>query len=265
MKKLEGKTAFITGAAMGIGEGIAHVYAKHGANLMIVDLHPKVEEVAREISTAYGVKVASKIVDVTNMESCKAAAQETVRQFGSIDVLAAIAGVAKLGDFLEMSDDDLNFHIDVNIKGVWNTTKSVLPYMLENDGGNIVVMSSVTGDIVADPGEVAYALSKAALIGFTKALAVEYAAKNIRVNAIQLGYARTPMAESIAKTSNPDDPESVLTEMATAIPMRRLGLPKEVGELAAFLGSDESSYMTGGQYVIDGGSTLPESVSVGID
>lgn len=94
MKKLEGKTAFITGAAMGIGEGIAHVYAKHGANLMIVDLHPKVEEVAREISTAYGVKVASKIVDVTNMESCKAAAQETVRQFGSIDVLAAIAGVA---------------------------------------------------------------------------------------------------------------------------------------------------------------------------
>ncbi|WP_260053203.1 SDR family oxidoreductase [Oceanobacillus sojae] len=103
------------------------------------------------------------------------------------------------------------------------------------------------------------------LIGFTKSLAVEYAAKNIRVNAMQLGYARTPMAKSIAKTSNPDDPESVLTEMAAAIPMRRLGLPKEVGELAAFLGSDESSYMTGGQYVIDGGSTLPESVSVGVE
>ncbi|WP_040984742.1 SDR family oxidoreductase UcpA [Oceanobacillus jeddahense] len=265
MKKLEGKTAFITGAAMGLGEGIAHVYAKHGAQLMIVDINPKVEEVAKEISKTYDVKVETQIVDVTDVDSCKAAAKEAVSRFGQIDVLAAIAGVCKLGDFLEMSDDDLNFHIDVNIKGVWNTTKAVLPYMLENGGGNIVVMSSVTGDIVADPGEVAYALSKAALIGFTKSLAVEYAAKNIRVNAMQLGYARTPMAESIARTSNPDDPESVLTEMATAIPMRRLGLPKEVGELAAFLGSDESSYMTGGQYVIDGGSTLPESVSVGIE
>lgn len=264
MKKLEGKTAFITGAAMGLGEGIAHVYAKHGANLMIVDINPKVEEVAKEISEKYNVKVRTQIVDVTNVEACQAAAKETIHQFGKIDVLAAIAGVAKLGDFLDMSNEDLDFHINVNIKGVWNTTKAILPHMLES-GGNIVVMSSVTGDIVADPGEVAYALSKAALIGFTKALAVEYAAKNIRVNAIQLGYAKTPMAESIAKTSNPNDSESVLTEMASAIPMRRLGLPEEVGELAAFLGSDESSYMTGGQYVIDGGSTLPESVSVGIE
>ncbi len=107
--------------------------------------------------------MAVQIVDVTDAAACHAAAQNTVNQFGSIDVLAAIAGVAKLGDFLEMSDEDLNFHIDVNIKGVWNTTKAVLPHMLENGGGNIVVMSSVTGDIVADPGEVAYAFSKSAL------------------------------------------------------------------------------------------------------
>ena len=163
-----------------------------------------------------------------------------------------------------MSDKDRDFHIDVNIKGVWNITKAVLPYMLERKYGNIVVMSSVTGDLVADPGEVAYALSKAALIGFTKALAVEYAQQGIRVNAMQLGYARTPMVDGMAKQTNPDDPESVLTDMAKAIPMRRLADPTEIGELAAFLGSDESSYLTGSQSLIDGGSTLPESVSMGV-
>ena len=98
----------------------------------------------------------------------------------------------------------------------------------------------------------------------TKSLAVEYAQSGIRVNAICPGYVRTPMAENIARQSNPEDPESVLVEMAKAIPMRRLACPLEVGELAAFLASDESSYLTGTQNVIDGGSTLPESVSVGV-
>lgn len=264
MKKLSGKTAFITGAAMGLGAGIAQVYAKYGANLVLVDVSPQVEAVAKELSDKYGVEVITEKVDVTDIASCKAAAKKGAEKFGGYDVLCAIAGVCKLNDFLEMSDADRDFHIDVNIKGVWNTTKAVLPYLLENKGGSIVVMSSVTGDIVADPGEVAYALTKSALIGFTKALAVEYASRNIRVNAMQLGYARTPMAERIAMQSNPNDPESVLTEMAKAIPMRRLGLPTEVGELAAFLGSEESSYITGSQFVIDGGSTLPESVSVGV-
>ncbi|MDR1755028.1 MAG: SDR family oxidoreductase UcpA [Eubacterium sp.] len=264
MKKLSGKTAFITGAAMGLGEGIAKVYAGYGANLLLADINPKVEQVAKELNEQYGVETVTAVIDVADAKSCKAAAQKGIEKFGKFDILCAIAGVCKLENFLEMSEEDLDFHINVNIKGVWNTTKAVLPYMLENKGGNIVVMSSVTGDLVADPGEVAYALSKAALIGFTKALAVEYAPQNIRVNAIQLGYARTPMAERIAMQSNPDDPEAVLTEMAKSIPMRRLGLPTEVGELAAFLGCSESSYITGSQFVIDGGSTLPESVSVGV-
>lgn len=154
--------------------------------------------------------------------------------------------------------------IDINIKGVWNVTKAVLPEMIARKDGRIVMMSSVTGDMVADPGETAYALTKAAIVGLTKSLAVEYAQSGIRVNAICPGYVRTPMAESIARQSNPEDPESVLTEMAKAIPMRRLADPLEVGELAAFLASDESSYLTGTQNVIDGGSTLPETVSVGI-
>ena len=116
---------------------------------------------------------------------------------------------------------------------------------------------------MADAGEAAYALSKSALVGLTKALAVEYAARNIRVNCTQLGYARTPMVEKMAMESNPSDPESAIRAIASGVPMGRLADPREVGELFAFLGSDESSYLTGSQIVIDGGSTLPETVSMG--
>lgn len=263
MAKLTGKVAVITGAAMGIGGGIADVYAKYEAKLALIDVSPKLDEHVAALK-AQGVECVGYKCDVRDPEALKEVAAQVLEHYGRVDTLCCIAGVCKLAPFLEMDDDLRDFHIDVNIKGVWNTTKAFLPNMLENGKGNIVVMSSVTGDIVADPGEVAYALSKAALVGFTKALAVEYADRGIRVNAMQLGYARTPMAESIALQSNPDDPESVLTEMAKAIPMKRLARPEEIGELAAFLGSDESSYFTGSQCVIDGGSTLPESVSVGV-
>ncbi len=125
-------------------------------------------------------------------------------------------------------------------------------------------MSSVTGDIVADPLETAYATTKAALIGFTKSLAREVAEHNITVNAICPGYVSTPMAQSIAVQSNSENPDAVINGIADAVPLKRLAEPEEVGELAAFLGSDESSYITGTQIVIDGGSTLPETVSVGV-
>ena len=135
--------------------------------------------------------------------------------------------------------------------------------MLEQGGGSIVIASSVTGDLVADSGEAAYAMTKAALVGLTKCLAVEYATRNIRVNCTQLGYARTPMVETMARESNPEDPEQAIADIAVGVPMKRLAKPTEVGELFAFLGSEESSYITGGQFVIDGGSTLPETMSIG--
>lgn len=116
---------------------------------------------------------------------------------------------------------------------------------------------------MADAGEAAYAMTKAALVGLTKCLAVEYAGRNIRVNCSQLGYARTPMVEKMAMESNPENPEAAIAGIAAGVPMGRLAKPIEVGELFAFLGSDESSYLTGSQIVIDGGSTLPETMSIG--
>ena len=263
MAKLEGKTALITGAAVGLGEGIAAVYAKYGAKLCLVDQSKQVEETAEKLRREYHAQIITFVGDVSDRAQMTAAAEQTIEAFGGIDIACCNAGVCRLAPFEEMTDEMRDFHIDVNIKGVWNTCQAVIPSMLKNGGGNIVIASSVTGDIVADAGEAAYAMTKAALVGLTKCLAVEYADRNIRVNCSQLGYARTPMVEKMAAESNPQDPESAIRDIARGVPMKRLASPMEVGELFAFLGSDESSYLTGSQIVIDGGSTLPETMSIG--
>ena len=264
MAKLDGKTALVTGAAVGLGAGIAEVYAKYGARLCLVDVDAAVEETAARLRQEYGAEIITAVANVADKAQMKAAAAKTAEQFGRLDIACCNAGVCRLAPFEEMSDEMRDFHIDVNIKGVWNTCQAVIPYMLEQGKGSIVIASSVTGDIVADAGEAAYAMSKAALVGLTKCLAVEYASRNIRVNCTQLGYARTPMVEKMAVESNPADPESAIADIAKAVPMQRLAKPTEVGELFAFLGSDEASYLTGSQVVIDGGSTLPETMSMGV-
>ena len=264
MAKLDGKTALITGAAVGLGAGIAEVYAKYGARLCLVDVDAAVEETAARLRQEYGAEIITAMANVADKAQMKAAAAKTAEQFGRLDIACCNAGVCRLAPFEEMPDEMRDFHIDVNIKGVWNTCQAVIPYMLEQGKGSIVIASSVTGDIVADAGEAAYAMSKAALVGLTKCLAVEYASRNIRVNCTQLGYARTPMVEKMAVESNPADPESAIADIAKAVPMQRLAKPTEVGELFAFLGSDEASYLTGSQVVIDGGSTLPETMSMGV-
>ena len=247
-----------------MGAGIAEVYAKYGARLCLVDVDAAVEETAARLRQEYGAEIITAVANVADKAQMQAAVAQTAEQFARLDIACCNAGVCRLAPFEEMSDEMRDFHIDVNIKGVWNTCQAVIPYMLEQGKGSIVIASSVTGDIVADAGEAAYAMSKAALVGLTKCLAVEYASRNIRVNCTQLGYARTPMVEKMAVESNPADPESAIADIAKAVPMQRLAKPTEVGELFAFLGSDEASYLTGSQVVIDGGSTLPETMSMGV-
>lgn len=263
MAKLDGKVALITGAAVGLGAGIAEAYVKYGAKVCLVDIDPEVEKTAQKLRNEYGAEVISAIADVTDKDALKKAAADAVAKWGELNIVCPNAGVCRLAPFEEMTDDTRDFHIDINIKGVWNTCQAGIPYMLKQGSGAIVIASSVTGDLVADAGEAAYATTKAALVGLTKCLAVEYADRNIRVNCTQLGYARTPMAEKMAKISNPEDPESAINDIAVGVPMKRLAKPIEVGELTAFLGSDESSYITGAQIVIDGGATLPETMSMG--
>ncbi|MBQ8134638.1 MAG: SDR family oxidoreductase UcpA [Clostridia bacterium] len=263
MKKLEGKVAIITGASKGIGEGIAKIFAGYGAKLVLAARGQKVMELADELNQN-GFDAVGVMTDVSDKESVNALAQTAIKKYGRIDILVNNAGVCVLGDFLTSDDSNRDYHIDINIKGVWNTTKAVAPYMIKNGSGKIVVMSSVTGDMVADSGEAAYATTKAALVGFTKAMARELAEHHINVNAICPGYVRTPLVEGMAEQSCPEDPESVIDAIAAAVPLKRLAKPEEIGELAAFLSCGESDYITGTQIVIDGGSTLPETSSMGV-
>lgn len=156
---------------MGIGEGIARVMAKEGATVVLAARSTdKTETIARELNDA-GLKAMAVAVDVTDKASLQAAVDKVIAAYGRIDILVNNAGVCKLSSFLDMTDEDRDFHIDVNIKGVWNTTKAVLPHMVERNYGKIVIMSSVTGPMVADEGETAYAMTKSAVYGFSKALA----------------------------------------------------------------------------------------------
>ena len=258
--KLKNKVCVVTGGAMGNGLGIVKVFLKYGAKVTIIDYDESINDVVVKLNNE-GYNVIGFYADIRDKEKVDEAIFKTKEIFGNIDVLVNNAGVAKLQTFMEMSDEVRDFHFDVNIKGTWNVTKSCLKYF--NDNGSIVNLSSVTGPMVADTGECAYATTKAALIGFTKGLAMELVSRNIRVNAIMPGYIMTPMVDGIAKESNSSNPKSVIEGIRIGIPMKRLGTIEELGELAAFLASDESSYITGQGIVIDGGSTLPETMSVG--
>lgn len=262
MGKLDGKVAIVTGASKGIGAGIARVFARQGAKVVLAARGESVLSLAEELR-AEGHEAFGFQCDVSDPESCESLVTRAVAEYGTVDVLDCNAGICVLGDFLSSDASWLDAHIDVNVKGVWNMCRAALPRIIEAGGGSVVITSSVTGDLVADPGEAAYATTKAALVGLTKALAREFADRGVRVNCICPGYIRTPMVEGMARQSRPDDPEEVIRGIAAGIPLGRLGTPKECGELCAFLASDEASYLTGTQMVIDGGSTLPETSSVG--
>ncbi|WP_288295698.1 SDR family oxidoreductase UcpA [uncultured Bifidobacterium sp.] len=260
--KLSGKVAVVTGASKGIGAGIATVFARHGAKVVLAARGPAVLDAAQSLRDD-GYDALGVQCDVSDYHSCQELAATALEAYGKIDILDCNAGICVLGDFLTSDDTWRDSHIDINIKGAWNACKAMIPAIIDAGGGSVVITSSVTGDMVADPGEAAYATTKAALVGLTKALAREFADRNVRVNCICPGYIRTPLVEGMARQSDPDDPERAINAIASAVPLGRLGTPEECGELCAFLASDEASYLTGTQMVIDGGSTLPETTSMG--
>ena len=264
MKKLENKVAVVTGGAMGNGLGIVKVFLKYGAKVAISEYAEKLSQTVEELKKEYPENVEGYMVDIRQEDKVEEAIEKTIEKFGKIDILINNAGVCRLENFMKMNNELRDFHFDINIKGTWNVSKSCIKYMEKQKNTAIVNLSSVTGPMVADSGEVAYATTKAALLGFTKSLAAEMVDKGIRVNAILPGYIMTPMVKGMAKETDSNNPENVVKGIALGIPMKRLGTIEELGELAAFLASDESSYITGQGIVIDGGSTLPETMTMGV-
>lgn len=263
MMKLKNKVAVVTGGAMGNGLGIVKVFLKHGAKVAILDYSHEVEKVTVSLRQA-GYDIRGYVVDIRDKAKVDECIENVVHVWGTVDILVNNAGICRLEPFVSMDDELRDAHFDINIKGTWNVSKACVPYMIAQNKGSIVNLSSVTGPMVADPGEVAYATTKSAIQGFTKGLAAELVKHNIRVNAIMPGYIMTPMVAGMAKESDANNPQAVIDGIAAGIPMGRLGKIEELGELAAFLASDEASYITAQSIVIDGGSTLPETMTMGV-
>lgn len=251
--RLEGKVAIITGGSKGIGEGIAHLFAQEGANVVIVSrtqeaLKKVVDDIAQK-----GGKAAYIVGDVSNPDDMNRMAAQIVKDFGRIDILIHnAAGIYPPARIDEMTQDAWTTAINTNLNGTFYVVRAVVPYMEKQKYGKIVFTSSISGPRVGLPGKSHYTASKGGMNGLMKTIAIELAKFNITVNAVEPGNI---MTEGLKGNNSP----KAIKERIDPIPMKRLGTPKEVAQTHLFLASDESNYITGQSIIIDGGQTLPET------
>lgn len=248
MKLLEGKTALITGAARGIGKALAIKFAQEGANIAFTDLviDDNAKQTENEIA-AFGVKVKGYASDASNFAQTKEVVDQVMADFGRIDVLVNNAGITKDGLMLRMTEAQWDAVIAVNLKSAFNFINAVLPIMMRQRSGSIINMASVVG-VHGNAGQANYAASKAGLIALAKSIAQEVGSRNIRANAIAPGFIETAMTDAL--------PEEVRKEWAAKIPLRRGGKVEDIANVATFLASDMSSYVTGQVIQVDGGMNM---------
>ncbi len=255
---LKDRIAIVTGASRGLGEGITKAFAGEGAAVALFSRDvQRLEKHVNDLK-ALGQRTVAFPLDVADVEQVNQAVEQVVSQFGRVDILVNNAAIAPSMPFVEMSDDVRDGVIDVNIKGVWNCTKAVMPLMIKQRYGKIINVSSVTGPLVSGKGMTAYAASKGAVSAFTRTLALEVAEYGINVNAICPGSFDTPMFRSVAKHRGWDSEDEYVMHVGKEIPLGRLGTIEEMGDLAVFLASDKSKYITGIEIVIDGGNIIQE-------
>ena len=245
MKLLEGKTALVTGGARGIGKAIALRFAAEGANVAFSDLN--IDDNAKDLEleiTAMGVKGKGYASDASSFEGSENLINAVMDDFGSIDVLVNNAGITRDNLLMRMTETDWDLVIKVNLKSIFNMTKAVQRVMLKQRSGSIINMSSVVG-LSGNAGQSNYSASKAGLIGFTKSIAQELGSRSIRCNAIAPGFIETDMTAKL--------PEDVRKEWINGIPLKRGGKPDDIADVALFLASPLSSYVTGQVISVCGG------------
>ena len=255
MQTLADQVAVVTGAARGIGRGIASVLAAEGAHVVVVDIDADLGEAAASELRARGSAALAVSGDVTDRVSVDAMVTEVTSELGRIDIVAANAGIYPFAELTTMDEQMWDRVMDLNVGGAVRTVQACLPSMIERGYGRIVLTSSITGPVTGQPGFAHYGASKAAMLGFMRSAAVELAPTGVTVNAVMPGNVSTP---GFADTS--DDHQR---RMLSSIPMGRYAEPEEVGWAVRFLASPEAGYITGQTLIVDGGQVLPEAPLTG--
>ena len=246
MARLNGKVCLVTGAASGIGRETAGIFAQEGATVVAVDIDGAgLEALAHEQAT-----IATKVVDVRQNQGI----QDLINGLERIDVLFNCAGRVAVGTILECAEADWQASLDLNVTAIYRLTRAVVPRMVEQQSGSIINMASVISSIGGVPDRFAYGATKAAVIGMTKSIAKDFAGDGIRCNAICPSAIETP--SMTARIEAMADPDAARAMFSVRQPVGRMGTPREVADLATYLASDESRFMTGGAIVLDGGAKL---------
>jgi 2-keto-3-deoxy-L-fuconate dehydrogenase len=242
-ERLKGKTAFLTAAAAGIGRATALAYSREGAHVIATDINAQQLDALRQQAP----QIETVVLDVLDPAQCDAIG----KRWPGINILVNVAGFVHHGTILECAPDDWARSFDLNVTSMYRTIRSVLPGMLDREAGSIVNVASIASSIKGIPNRCVYGATKAAVIGLTKSVAVDFVGKGVRCNAICPGTVDSPsLAGRMAATG---DLEAARRAFMARQPMQRLGKPEEVAALAVYLGSDESAFTTGTTNIIDGG------------
>ena len=250
MFRLDNKVALVTGAGSGIGASIAETFARAGAHVYVCDRDEESGQRTASAIQALKGKADFLALDVTSEAQCGHAAQVVQERFGRLDVLVNNAGIGHVGTMLQTTGADLDRIYAVNIRGTFNVTKVFLAAMIERNYGVIINLASI-GGVVAVRDRLAYTTSKFAVVGFTKAIALDHALQGIRCNCICPGRVETPFVK--ARLKEYPDPEKAYREMASTQAIGRMAQPEEIAAAALYLASDESAFITGTDFIIDGG------------
>ncbi|MFN9488495.1 MAG: 3-oxoacyl-ACP reductase FabG [Betaproteobacteria bacterium] len=245
--RLKDKVAIITGAGRGIGQATALKFAHEGARVMVCDIKQEWIDDTVRLCKAAGAQAIGQVADVRDMKSLEAMVKRTVEEWGRVDVLVNNAGIVADAQVKNMTEEQFDNVIEINLKGVYNCTKAVVNKMLEQQSGVILNASSIVG-LYGNFGQTNYAAAKFGVIGMAKTWARELGRKGIRSNAVCPGFISTPIISTV--------PEKVISALEDRVPMGRLGKPEEIANTFAFLASDEASYINGAVIEVSGGLTI---------